>query len=447
MTGDDMPDRRAILFFTPEWNGMHPGAWRLRSSDADGAMDFAVVSRLVRAAEAAKFHGFFLADPLGFRLHISPAALARTATAVRYEPFTLMAALSQCTEHIGLLMTAQTSYDEPYHVARRFASLDHLSKGRAGWNVVTAGDPSGSVLFGRPRHLGHSERYRRGAEFVEAVTALWDTWDDDAFEMDKESGRYFDTSKLHIATKTGEYVHAAGPLNVPRPVQGYPVLAQAGSSPSGRDFAARYAEVIFTLQPDIDHARDFGTKVRQAATRHGRDGAHLKILPSLTLVVAESDAAADARFAELDALVDDRLGLELLGGFLDADLSGCHPDDPVPDVAETAGSQTVQGFFLAKARRDNLTIRELIGFMLRWGAIGGSPTTIADHIEEWIRAGACDGFNVTFADLPDSMNLFVAEVIPELQRRNIFHHDYEGATLRDNLGLPRPVNQFQAVRR
>ncbi|MBS1888552.1 MAG: LLM class flavin-dependent oxidoreductase [Actinobacteria bacterium] len=435
--------RQAVLLFTPEWNGMHPGAWRLDGTPTDGAMDLAVVKSIVQQAEAAKFHGFFLADPTGFRLDIGLPGLARTGTAARFEPFTLMAAMAMVTERLGLIMTAGTTYEEPYMVARRFASLDHLSGGRAGWNIVTTGTKGVARHFGRDELMAHDLRYERGIEFVEAVLELWDSFDDDAFPRDKESGVFFDVDKLHVARRAGAHISLEGPLNVARPLQGHPVLAQAGSSPVGQDFAARFAEVMFTLQPTVAKARAFREGMRAKVAAYGRRPDSILILPALTLVVAPTDAEAQRKFDQMDALVPPEVGVELLSSMIDHDLSGHDVDGPLPDIPETElGTKTVQKFFVDKARDDDLTIRELISFMLRWGAVGGSPRTIADHIEEWVREGACDGFNVTFADMPESMDLFCAEVVPELQRRGVFQTEYRGRTLRENLGLERPASVF-----
>ncbi|MBS1888549.1 MAG: LLM class flavin-dependent oxidoreductase [Actinobacteria bacterium] len=434
--------RQALLLFTPEWNGMHPGAWRLPESPADGAMDLATVVGLVQAAERAKFHAFFLADALGFRLEISPEALARTGAGTRLEPFTLIAALAMRTERIGLVLTANTTYDEPYHVARRLASLDHISGGRAGWNIVTGGFPTGAKHFGRDEHVPHAERYARGIEFVDAVQALWDSYEDDAFELDKESGRAFDPAKLHTAAIRGEHVAVTGPLNVARPPQGHPVIAQAGSSATGRDFAARFGELIFTIQPTPERAREFREEIRAAAAAHGRDPDGLRVLPSLTLVLGETEAEAAERAARLDELADPRVGIELLSAFLETDLTGLPRDGPLPEIGTAVGTTSVQRFFVEKAEREGLTIGGLIPAALGFGSIAGTPTQIADRIEAWLDAGAADGFNVTFADMPTSMDLFTGRVIPELQRRGLFHREYEGATLRESLGLSRPRNRF-----
>ena len=372
--GPSRATRQAILLFTPEWSGMHPGAWRLPDGPVDGAMDLDVLVDLVQRAERAKLHGFFLADPTAFRLELSYPSLARTATASRYEPFTLMSAMAMRTDRIGLLMTANTSFEEPYNIARRFASLDHLSRGRAGWNVVTVGNQSVAKHFGHEALMAHDARYERAAEFVEAVEALWDSFEDDAFIRDKASGVYYDVEKLHVVSKQGRYISACGPLNCARPIQGYPVIAQAGSSQTGREFAARYGEVIFTLQAHLDSAKAFYDETKGIAVDFGRSPEAIKILPALTMVVARTDEEAIEKFELLDSLVDPAVGLELLSAMIDMDLSDFPIDGPLPDVTETElGTKTVQKFFVDKARREQLTIRQLISFMLRWGAIGGSP--------------------------------------------------------------------------
>jgi FMN-dependent oxidoreductase (nitrilotriacetate monooxygenase family) len=433
----------AILLFIPEWNGMHPGAWRLPESPRDGAMDFALLLEMVRRAEQAKLHGLFLTDATSFRLELSYESLARTATAFRFEPFTLMAALATVTERIGLVMTCNTTFEEPYNVARRMASLDHLSHGRAGWNVVTVGNPSVARHFGSAPMMGHDERYARGAEFVDAVRMLWDSFEDGALVADKESGVYWDIDKAHAETLSGEYITASGLLNSPRSPQGQPVIAQAGSSAVGRAFAARYADLVFCLQGDFERARAYYREMKAMAADLGRRPHDMKILPSLVLVVADTDEAAAARFREMDALVDHEVGLELLSALLHHDLSGLGPDDMLPDIPETKlGTKTVQAFFVDKAREEDLTISELVSFMLRWGAIGGSPTTIADYIEKWVLGEAADGFGVTFADHPRSMDLFFDQVVPQLQRRGVFQSEYRGTTLREHLSLERPQNAY-----
>jgi FMN-dependent oxidoreductase (nitrilotriacetate monooxygenase family) len=438
--------KEAVLFWMPMWGGFHESAWRAEEAPFDPAMNLAEMRRMLRKAEHGKFHACFLADTLSVGAEgadVSPALLSRTAKAVRWEPITLLSALSACTERIGLLATSSTTYNEPYHVARMFASLDHLSGGRAGWNVVTSGSNGESFNFGREQHMDHSLRYERGQEFVDAVVGLWDSWEDDAVLSDKASGIYFEPEKLHALNYLGEHLSVAGPLNMSRPPQGRPVIAQAGSSEVGRAFAARNADVIYTLQADLEKGKEFYAEVKEQVAENGREPEHVKILPAFICVVGRSQADADEKLAALDALVDPQLGMDNLNKMLEYDLSGAALDGPVPEIPEAQiGSKTRQRYYLDLAKRDNLTVRQLMQVAARRGAVAGSALSIADRIQEWVEAGAADGMNITFADATGSLDVFVDEVIPELQRRGIFHSDYRGSTLRDDLGIPRPVNRF-----
>ena len=353
---------------------MHITAWRDQGAPADPAMDYPTIKRMVQTAERGKFHGFFLADTLAIRHSLSAAALSRTAKAVRFEPMTLMSALSGVTEHIGPMLTASTTYNEPYHVARQFASLDHLSGGRAAWNVVTSGTPGESVNFGRDEHMAHDERYERGAEFFEVVTGLWDSWDDDAFIRDKESGQFFDAEKVHTLNYKGRHVSVAGPLTVSRSPQGRPVIAQAGSSEVGLAFATRVADVIYTMQSDVGQARDFYSRVKGMVEDNGRAADDTKVLPALILLVGRTDEEAAEKMARLDTLVEPSVGFEQLTALIEMDLSGYPLDGPVPEVPETEfGTKTRQRHFLDLARRDNLTVRQLMAVAARTGAIAGGP--------------------------------------------------------------------------
>jgi FMN-dependent oxidoreductase (nitrilotriacetate monooxygenase family) len=409
-------------------------------------MNFEAIRRMVQTAERGKFHGLFLADSLsvGFQgAEVTTRALSRTAKATRTEPITVLSALSGCTEKIGLLATSSTTYNAPYHVARMFASLDHLSRGRAGWNVVTTKAGPESLNFGVVEHMEHDLRYERAQEFFEIATGLWDSWEDDAFTCDKESGVYFDPDKMHTLNYRGEHLSSAGPLNIARPVQGHPVIAQAGSSPAGLAFAARNADVIYTLQAQVGTAKEFYAAVKDRVADNGREPEHVKVLPALVLVVGSSQAEADEKLARLDELVDPEVGMEQLQRAVDADLSGVALDDPLPEIPETKDrSKTGQKFFLDMAKRDKLTVRQMMQVAARVGAVATTATSIADTIQEWVEAGAADGFNITFADATDSLDIFVADVIPELQQRGLFHTDYRGRTLRESLGIPRPANRF-----
>lgn len=441
--------RPAVFFWMPEWGGFHVAAWRAEDAPLDPTLNLAEMRRMVQIAEREKFHGCFLADTLavGFQgVEVSPRALSRTARGTRFEPITLMSALSACTERIGLLCTSSTTYNEPFHVARMFASLDHLSGGRAGWNAVTS--KAEAQNFGSAAQMDHDLRYERAQEFVDIVKGLWDSWEDDAFLRDRASGIYFDPDKLHAIGYRGEHLSVAGPLNIARPVQGHPIIAQAGASDVGRVFAARNADVIYTLQASLEKGKAFYAEFKEQIAEQGRDPDHVKVLPAMLLVVGRSRADADEKLARLDSLVDPELGLESLTSLIEADLSGVPLDGPVPEVPETKlGSKSRQRYWLDVAKRDNLTVRQLMQFASRAGVVGGGAAEIADTIQEWIEAGACDGFNISFGDATDSFDVFVEEVVPELKRRGIFQTEYRGDTLRENLGLPRPVNRFATATR
>jgi FMN-dependent oxidoreductase (nitrilotriacetate monooxygenase family) len=435
--------KQAALFWMPEWSGFHVAAWRAEDAVDNPMLNLADMRRMVQKAERAKLHGCFLADTLavGFQgMEVSKQALSRTARGTRFEPITLMSALSACTERIGLLCTASTTYNEPFHVARMFASLDHLSGGRAGWNAVTS--KAESQNFGGDQ-MDHDLRYVRAQEFAEIVRGLWDSWEDDAFVRDRETGIFFDPEKLHALGYQGEHLSVAGPLNIARPIQGHPVVAQAGSSDVGRVFAARNADVVYTLQAGLEQGKRFYSEFKEQVAEHGRDPDHVKVLPALLLVVGRTQADTDEKLARLDALVEPELGMEALASLIQADLSDVPLDGPVPDVPETQhASKSRQKYWLDVAKRDNLTVRQLMQLASRAGAVGATAAEVADTIHEWIDAGAADGFNLSFGDATDSFDVFVEEVVPELQRRGVFHTDYRGATLRENLGLPRPANRF-----
>jgi FMN-dependent oxidoreductase (nitrilotriacetate monooxygenase family) len=437
-----MMNKEVILFWMPVWGGFHMAGWREESAVYDPPMNFAEIRRSVQVAERGKLHGFFLADSLTVG-GLDPLVVSRTARVLRgFEPLTLLSALAGCTERIGLLATASTTYNEPFHVARMVASIDHLSGGRAGVNVVTSGAKE-AANFGLEQHLDHGVRYARGQEFVEVLNGLWDSWEDDAFVCDKESGVYFDPGKMHALNFRGEHLSVAGPLNIARPVQGHPVIAQAGSSVDGRAFAARNADIIITLQADIARGKQFYEELKEQVAATGRNPDHVKVLPTLVFVVGRSQADADEKLARLDELLDPQVGMERLTEMIGFDLSGFELDGPVPEIPATAhGSQTRQKYFVDLAKRDNLTVRQLMQIAARLGAVAGTASTIADTIQEWAQAGAADGFNVMFADASESLDVFVDEVVPELQRRGLFQTDYRGHTLRENLGLPRPANPY-----
>ncbi|OCT21250.1 LLM class flavin-dependent oxidoreductase [Pseudomonas putida] len=423
-------------------SGHHVAAWRHPLAQADASQDFEHFKAIARSAERGKFDALFIADVVALWGHHLDA-LSRTARAEHFEPLTLMSALAAVTERIGLIATATTTYNEPYHIARKFASLDHLSKGRAAWNLVTSVVADEAWNFGREQHIDHTDRYQRAEEFHDVVKGLWDSWDDDAFVRDKTSGRYFDPDKLHTLNHKGAHFSVRGPLNVARPPQGHPVLVQAGASEAGKALAARVAEVVFAAHHELPAAQAFYQDIKQRAAALGRDPEHIKILPGVTPFIADTREQAQQLFEQFQALIDPVLGLRLLADTLgeDIDLSGHDLDGPLPDTPPgQRGSRRDQ--VLQLARRDNLSIRQLYLRLAGGNPVIGTPSDIADSFEQWFQARACDGFNVFFPYFPGAIDTFVDQVIPVLQQRGLFRLDYAGSTLREHLGLPRPANRF-----
>jgi len=430
-------------FFHP--TGHHIASWRYPDAYADAAVDFAHYTALARTAERGKFDLLFLADSPAMR-NWPPARQSRVATYIAgFEPITLLAALAAVTNHIGLVATATTTYNEPLHIARKFASLDHISGGRAGWNLVTSTNPKEALNFGKETHLAHDDRYDRAREFALVVRGLWDSWDENAFVRDKASGRYFDPTRLHVLNHKGEHFSVRGPLNVPRPPQGHPVIVQAGSSDVGKELAAEIAEVVFTAHQSVDNARKFYDDLKGRLGKYGRAPDDVKIMPGVSPVIGRTQQEADEKFEHLQSLVQPEIGLALLGELLgNIDLTPYPLDGPLPEIAKSDSSQHVLKMFTDMAREEKLTIRQLYLRVVCRGhwILCGRPEKIADKLQEWFEAGGADGFNVMPPYLPGALDDFVDHVVPELQRRGIFRKDYEGRTLRDNLGLRRPENRF-----
>lgn len=422
---------------------IHTGAWRYPGAIPDANFNFPVLKRLIQKLEAGKFDAFFMADHLAV-LNMPIDALKRSHTVTSFEPFTLLSALAGVTEHIGLVATASTTFDEPYHVARRFASLDHISGGRAGWNIVTTSNPDAALNFGLDDHMEHGERYRRAREFYDVVTGLWDSFADDAFVRDVDSGLYFDPAKMHVLDHKGRYLKVRGPLNIARPVQGWPVIVQAGASEAGKQLAAETAEAVFTGGGSLQDGQKLYADIKGRMDRLGRNRDHLKILPGAFVVVGDSiDEAKDKR-ALLDSRVHYDSAIASLSVILGVDAARFGPDGPLPEIPETNASKSGQQRLVEVARRDRLTVRQLAQRVGGYGGLSfvGTPASIADQMEEWLVSDGADGFNVMFPFLPAGLDDFVDKVVPELQKRGIFRKQYEGRTLRENLGLPRPKNRF-----
>jgi alkanesulfonate monooxygenase len=406
--------------------------------------NFAHIKESIQKLERAKFDAFFMADHMAV-LNMPMDALKRSHTATSFEPFTLLSALSQATEHIGLVATGSTTFDAPYHIARRFASLDHLSNGRAGWNIVTTSNPDAALNFGLDEHMEHGDRYRRAREFYDVVTGLWDSWADDAFVRNVEDGIFFDPVKMHVLNHKSQYLSVRGPLNIARPVQGWPVIVQAGASEAGRQLAAETAEAVFTAQSDITAGRAFYADVKGRMEKLGRAREHMKILPGCFVVVGDTVEEAEAKRAKLDSLVNYANAIASLSIALGHDASKFDPDRPLPDnIPESNASKSGRERAIALGRRENLTVRQLAQRLGGYSGLAmvGTAQTIADEMEEWLETEASDGFTVMFPYLPGGLEDFVGRVVPELQRRGSFRRDYEGATLREHLGLPRPKNRF-----
>ena len=423
---------------------IHTGAWRYPGAVPDANFNFPFIKRMIRKLEAGKFDAFFMADHLAV-LNMPVEALKRSHTVTSFEPFTLLSALAAVTENIGLVATGSTTFDAPYHVARRFASLDHISGGRAGWNIVTTSNPDAALNFGLDDHMEHAERYKRAREFYDVVTGLWDSFADDAFPRDVASGIYMDPEKMHVLDHKGAYLKVRGPLNIARPVQGWPVIVQAGASEDGRQLAAETAEAVFTGGGPIGDARALYADIKGRMARLGRDPDHLKILPGAFVVVGDSVEEAREKRALLDSKVDYANAIASLSINLGTDASQFDPDAPLPDdIPDTNASKSGRERVIALARRENLTVRQLAQRLGGYAgsAFVGTPTGIADEMQEWLETEASDGFNIMFPYLPEGLDDFVDRVVPELQRRGIFRKEYEGRTLRENLGLPRPENRF-----
>lgn len=439
-----MPSRQLHLNAFLMSAGHHEAAWRLPESDPIGSTTVEHFIALAQLAERGTFDSLFLAD--------SPVSrgVARRPSSV-LEPTVLLTALAAATSRIGLIATASTSYNEPYNLARRFASLDHVSHGRAGWNIVTTAGPEAARNFNLDDQADHASRYRRAAEFVDVALALWDSWSDEAVLADQDRGVWADPEQVRPIRHRGEFFSVDGALNVARPPQGHPLLVQAGSSQDGKAFAARYAEAVFTAQQTVEDARAFYADLKSRTASFGRDPESIMILPGIVPIVGSTEAEAIERSRLFDEHVDPEYGRAQLARTLRLPLDQLPLDGRLP--AELPGEDQIEGaksrytLIVELARSERLTVRELI---LRLGGgrghrtFHGTPEQVADTIEEWFSTGAADGFNIMPPALPGDLRSFVDLVIPILRDRGLFRREYDGTTLRDQYGLPRPVGHTEA---
>ncbi|WP_326647884.1 LLM class flavin-dependent oxidoreductase [Streptomyces sp. NBC_01750] len=421
--------------------GHHDAAWRHPRTRPDRITELSYFQELARTAERGRLDSLFLADGVALWGN------ARFNAVGGFEPLTLLSALAVATEHIGLIATVSTTFNEPFHVARKFASLDHLSGGRAGWNIVTSGNEAEARNFGREEHLEHALRYERAAEFLEVTKELWDSWRDDATVIDRERGVYTEDGAVRPIGHRGKHFRVDGPLNVQRSPQGHPLLVQAGSSEDGKEFAARYAEAVFTAQQTLADGQTFYKDLKSRLAKYGRRADQVKILPGICPIIGATEAEALALQDELTDLQVPAYGLQQLSGMLGTDLSGLPLDGPLPDLPEEQdinGNKSRFTLVAELARREQLTIRELIA---RLGGgrghrvFAGTPEQIADQLEQWFTEGAADGFNIMPPYLPGGLEDFVDQVVPLLQARGLFRTEYSGRTLRDRYGLERPAGR------
>ncbi|WP_454129539.1 LLM class flavin-dependent oxidoreductase [Microbacterium aurum] len=423
-------------------NSYHVAGWRHPLAWDRTTMRLDVLIEVAKMAEEAKLDALFIADGNAVRnmdkvgLFEANTPSARPAV---FDPVTLMAAVSQHTQHIGLVSTASTTYETPWSVARRYASLDHISAGRAAWNVVTGSNTGDSMNFGLDRHPDREERYARAEEFVDACIALWDSWDHDAFVERKDTGQYLDSSRVRTPDFRGTHLSVKGPLNVARSPQGRPVLFHAGQSEGGRRLAARRADCIFAAAADVEAAREYTSDLKRRRAELGGDPDQLKVIVSVAIYLGRTEAEATTLHQELNALITPEIGVDFLGKTVSEDLTGYSIDDPVPDLSRAVvGGNSIRGQLDAIAKAEHLTIRQLYERVVPSvgnAALIGTAVQVADTMEEWFATGACDGFVLGAAISPFTLTLIRDELVPELQRRGLFRTEYTGTTLREHLGL------------
>jgi FMN-dependent oxidoreductase (nitrilotriacetate monooxygenase family) len=418
--------------------GNHVSGWRVPGA-ATSSEDFSIFKAIADSCERGKLDFLFVGDSLAFIPDRHPGQM------LRFEPLTLHAALATQTSRVGLVATASTTYSAPFNIARSFASLDILSGGRAGWNVVTTATPEAAGNYGTAELMDHATRYEAATEFVEVVQGLWDSWEDGARVLNVESGEYYDKTKVHSLDHIGKFFSVRGPLNLTRTPQGQPVLVQAGASEDGQKFAAQFAEMIFAVQLDKEHSKQFYATMKGKVAECGRDPGHCKILPGFMPIIGRDDEDARRKLSQLMGLADPDVALKVMSGRFGHDMSKFDLDGPVPDLPLSNAIQTYAKMAYEKARKANLTLRDIynqIAVARGYLAACGDATAVADVMEEWFTDRACDGFILVPPYFPAAFDEFIDLVVPELQRRGIFRLDYSGHTLRDHLGLPVPVNRY-----
>jgi FMN-dependent oxidoreductase (nitrilotriacetate monooxygenase family) len=420
--------------------GHHEAAWRHPRTDPKALDDVAHFQHLAQIAEHGTFDSVFLADGVQIWGDV------RHTAAGRFEPLTLLTALSQVTDHIGLIATASTGFSEPYNLARLFSSLDHISGGRAGWNAVTTSYASTGANFG-VQHPVHADRYAIAEEFIDVVRGLWDSWDDGAFPKDKSTGTFVDQSKRHVLDHKGQFFSVKGPLNTSRPPQGHPIIVQSGSSVPGQELAARTGDVVFTAHQTLESAQAFYRELKGRLPRYGRRSEDLAIMPGFLPVLGGTEKEARDKLAQLDSWTDQSKVIGMLSDRLGHDISKYDLDGPLPELPVSEQIQSRARLLTDAARRDNLTLRQLAQ-MVATGrghfVMCGTPEQIAARMEAWFVAGGADGFNVMPPYFPGGLDDFAAGVIPILQKRGLFRTEYEGTTLRDHFGLSRPPNRHRS---
>ncbi|WP_439817081.1 LLM class flavin-dependent oxidoreductase [Zavarzinia sp. CC-PAN008] len=440
-----MASRHMSLAVLVQGTGPHPHSWAQAGTARDPSTDITFYQDLARTAERACFDLFFVADTPAARCEDLEAWSRWPMYMNVLEPLTLLAAVAGVTSHIGLGATASTSFFEPYNLARQFASLDHISNGRAAWNVVTSANDYAARNFGLDHLPPHADRYVRAREFVEVVSALWDTYDDDAFVRDTASGRYFLPERLHVLKHKGAHFRVNGALNIARPIQGRPVIIQAGASDTGRDFAAQYAEVVFLSEPERGRAKAAYDDLKGRMAKYGRTPDQLRILAGMTVVLGATRAEAEARHRAMQDAIHPAVGLMRVAQDLEADLTGLDFDKPIPPerVPATSNHHKAYADLIRGMIAEGLTLREICQRYERGNVtLCCTAHETADLMQDWLEAGACDGFMLIFNTMPEGLDDFAADVVPELQRRGLFRTRYPGTTLRDTLGLARPDSRY-----